>query len=57
MKKEYIAPEITIAEYTNRSYMLSVSAGDIGVGYGGEATGLDADARGRRGKWGDLWEE
>ena len=59
-KKQYIAPEMTIVEYRQEICMLSVSAEQSlnGVkGFGGDATSMDADARGRRGKWGNLWEE
>ena len=51
---------MTIVEYRQEICMLSVSAEQSlnGVkGFGGDATSMDADARGRRGKWGNLWEE
>ncbi|MBO5678765.1 MAG: hypothetical protein J6S11_02235 [Bacteroidaceae bacterium] len=58
-KKQYIAPEMTIAEYRQEICMLSVSADQSLNGlndFGGDATGKDADAQGRRGSWGNLWE-
>ena len=58
MKKTYIAPETTIVEYSHDICMLSMSAQESlnEVTFGGDAFGKDADAQGRRGKWGNLWE-
>ena len=63
MKKTYIAPKMEVLELDIEALMISMSApnGD-GPGYGGEAgssTGngsMEADANGRRGEWGNLWE-
>ena len=59
-KKQYIAPEMTIVEYRQEICMLSVSADQSLNGlndFGGDAYNKDADAQGRRGSWGNLWEE
>ena len=57
MKKIYIAPEMEVMEIENEALMISMSApGGDGPGYGGEATDKEADANGRRGEWGNLWE-
>ncbi len=59
MKKTYIAPEIIITELDSKETIMSLSARDSlqDTEWGGEATGIDADARNRRGKWGNLWSE
>jgi hypothetical protein len=61
-KKQYIAPEIIVTELDGEALMLTISASDEETGlqgttYGGTKSGIDADTRGRRGKWGNLWEE
>ena len=63
MKKTYIAPEMNVVELDTEAMMLSLSAPGGGYPtYGGQAgtsTGngkLEADASGRRGSWGNLWE-
>ena len=44
-------------EIENEALMISMSVPDgDGPGYGGEATDKEADANGRRGSWGNLWE-
>ena len=59
MKKTYIAPEITVIEMEIESPILSISGesgGLDGTSWGGEASNGEADANGRRGSWGNLWE-
>ena len=57
MKKIYVAPEMEVMELNIETLMLSMSApGDGGPSWGGESNGgMDADANGRRGEWGNLW--
>lgn len=57
MKNTYTKPEMAIIEY-NTETLISVSTGGTlpGSGTGGDATGKDADTRGHRGSWGDLWD-
>lgn len=61
MKKIYIAPEMEVMEIENE-VLMSMSAPNGGPGYGGEAGSstengsMEADANGRRGSWGNLWE-
>ena len=60
MKHIYVAPEITVIEIETESLMLSVSGANGGLD-GTEDGGLgyekEADANGRRGSWGNLWED
>ena len=57
MKKTYIAPVIIVTELDGETLMLTMSSEGLeGTSYGGTATGISADARGRRGNWGNLWE-
>ena len=58
MKKTYIAPEIIVTELDSKETIMSLSSGGTleKTNWGGQATGLDADAQGRRGKWGNLWD-
>ena len=61
MKKTYIAPEIIVTELDGDTLMLTISAGNEETGlqgttYGGMQSGGDADAQGRRGSWGNLWD-
>lgn len=59
MKKTYIAPEMEVIEIENEIAMMALSAGQAlpGTSSGGEVFGGDADANGRRGSWGNLWED
>ena len=59
MKKTYIAPEMEVIEIENEIAMMALSAeqGLPGTSSGGELSGGDADANGRRGSWGNLWED
>lgn len=58
MKNTYTKPEMAIIEYNTETPMLSVSTGGTlsEVENGGDGTGLDADTRGHRGSWGNLWD-
>ena len=63
MKKTYIAPEIIVTELDSKETIMSLSSGDLeGTTYGGQAGKdigdgpKDADAQGRRGSWGNLWD-
>ena len=58
MKKKYIAPEIEIVEIEVESHLMGLSAENSlpGTEWGGEVGGEEADANGRRGSWGNLWE-
>ena len=63
MKKTYIKPEMEVMELNIETLMLSMSApgggsdgGDGGPSWGGDSEGgMEADANGRRGEWGNLW--
>ena len=62
MKHIYVAPETTVIEMETESLMLTVSAeggegGLEGTGNGGWGSDMEADANGRRGSWGNLWED
>ena len=57
-KKEYLAPRMGIMEMESETLMLGLSGaqgGLDGTTTGGQVSGGDADANGRRGSWGDLW--
>lgn len=65
MKHTYIAPETTVIEMETESLMLTVSGENGGLddtSWGGSAGSnigdgpIEADANGRRGSWGNLWE-
>jgi len=58
MKQTYVAPTTEILELEMEPLMLEMSAeGSLdGTGSGGPGSGLDGDAQGRRGTWGNLWE-
>lgn len=65
MKKTYMAPEMSVMELGTEVMMMSVSGeqgGLDGTSWGGQAGEnigdgpVDADANGRRGSWGNLWE-
>ena len=61
MKKTYIKPETEVMELDIETLMISMSApggdGNEGPSWGGESEGgMEADANGRRGEWGNLWE-
>lgn len=60
MKQTYVAPTTEILELEMEPLMLEMSAeGSLpgtGTGEPGSGTGKDADAQGRRGTWGNLWE-
>ena len=62
MKKIYIAPAMDIAELEVAAIIAgSVNTGGSlpGTGDGGDddSGNLEADANGRRGSWGNLWED
>lgn len=62
MKKIYIAPAMEIAELEVAAIIAgSVNAGGSlpGTGYGGDDDSgtIEGDANGRRGSWGNLWED
>lgn len=55
MKKVYITPEVEVLELDIETLMVSMSVPD-GPGYGGEGSGMEAEANDRRrGEWGNLW--
>ncbi len=58
MKKTYIAPEVQVMEVEFESALMSMSSPTLGgTTDGGDSTGgMDADAPGRRGSWGNLWD-
>lgn len=56
MKQTYVAPTTEILELEMEPLMLEMSGGLEGTGSGGSISGGDADAQGRRGTWGNLWE-
>lgn len=54
-----MTPEMAVIEYYAETPMLTVSGGNTlpGTENGGDSNGgMDADARGHRGSWGDLWD-
>ena len=60
MKKTYIQPSLTESPLTILSELLSASATDIGIGWGGEGSDDDeATSKERDEKtdssWGNLW--
>lgn len=60
MKKTYIKPVMEVMELNIETLMISMSApggnGNEGPSWGGESEGgMEADANGRRGEWGNLW--
>ena len=58
-KKQYIAPTMEMMELESETLMLSLSGeqgGLEGTTSGGSLSGGEADASGRRGNWGDLWD-
>ncbi len=58
MKDTYMTPEMAVLEYNTEILMQSVSTGGTlsEVENGGDSNGgKDADTRGHRGSWGDLW--
>ena len=59
MKKTYIAPEMEVIEIENEIALMALSAEQAldGTSSGGEVSDKDADANGRRGSWGNLWED
>lgn len=62
MKKVYIAPTMEIAELEVAAIIASSmnTGGSLpGTGYGGDDDSgkIEADANGRRGSWGNLWED
>ena len=61
-KKQYIAPEIIVTELDGEVLMLTISGEQGGLdgtkaSNGTAVSGMEADAQGRRGSWGNLWEE
>lgn len=59
MKQAYMAPEMEVIEMNMETLLMALSAaGSLdGTQIGGPASGKDADANGRRGSWGNLWED
>ena len=61
MKKIYVTPKVEMMEMETEVMMLSLSSGGSsgldGTSWGGESGGdKEADASGRRGSWGNLWD-
>ena len=58
MKKTYIAPEVQVMEVEIESALMSMSSPTLGgTTDGGDSEGgMEADAPGRRGSWGNLWD-
>ena len=61
MKKTYIAPVIIVTELDGETLMLTISGEQGGLdgtkaSDGTAVSGMDADAQGRRGSWGNLWD-
>ena len=56
-KKTYIAPEMQVMEIDMESVLMSMSSPKLdGTTDGGDSEGgMEADANGRRGSWGNLW--
>jgi hypothetical protein len=57
MKQTYTAPVAEVIEIEIEGQLMALSAENSlpGTSTGGDATGKEADAPGRRGEWGDLW--
>lgn len=57
MKQTYIAPVAEVIEIEIEGQLMALSAKDSlpGTSTGGNGSGLEADAPGRRGEWGNLW--
>ena len=58
MKQTYIAPVAEVIEIEIEGQLMALSAKETLGGdtsWGGNGSGLDADAPGRRGEWGNLW--
>lgn len=57
-KKTYIAPEMQVMEMEMESVLMSMSSPTLdGTTDGGDSEGgMEADAPGRRGTWGNLWD-
>lgn len=60
MKQAYIAPQAEVIEIETETMMLGLSGesgGLSGTTTGDSVSNKDADANGRRGTWGNLWED
>ena len=56
-KQTYIAPVAEVIEIEIEGQLMALSAEETldDTSWGGNGSGLEADAPGRRGEWGDLW--
>lgn len=60
MKQTYIAPQMEVVEIGEETLMLTASGeGSLPDTDSADQPGknMDADANGRRGSWGNLWED
>ena len=57
MKQAYSKPSTEVIDIKTETQLMALSADESlpGTSYGGEGTGKEADATGRRGEWGNLW--
>jgi hypothetical protein len=53
MKKTYMAPIAIVVEINARSWLMTVSAGDKGIGYGGVNDGSHTPSSRRCNNWDD----
>ena len=58
MKQAYMTPEMEVIEMNMETPLMALSAADSldGTQIGGQISGKEADANGRRGTWGNLWD-
>ena len=61
MKQAYVTPEMEVVEMNIETALMALSADQTlpGTSWGGSAGGgnsMEADANGRRGSWGNLWD-
>lgn len=58
MKQAYVTPVMEVVEMNIETALMALSAaGSLdGTQIGGPASGKEAEANGRRGSWGNLWD-
>ena len=60
MKQAYVTPVMEVIEMNIETALMALSAANGGLGgtsWGGNSSGdMTADANGRRGTWGNLWD-
>ncbi len=59
MKQAYVTPVMEVVEMNIETALMALSAANGGLDetfWGGNGSGMTADANGRRGSWGNLWD-